>query len=86
MSPRELDPLKPWQVAEMKRPTRGLYKWPPRHPEALSHQCFLILSGQMHHKHMDLVGFPHPIFLSSCQENEKGGKTARQGPKFVAWL
>lgn len=59
-SARELHPLQTWQAGawaeEMKTPTRGLWKWPLSQPEALSQQCFLIISGRMHRKHMDLIG------------------------------
>lgn len=68
----------------------GLVKVAPCHPEVLSHQRFLILSGQMHRKHMDLIGFPHPISLSSSQEymyrfqNEKGEKNSQAGTKIYS--
>lgn len=87
------DPLKTWQIAARFLTLHGaMSKWLLSHPKALPQQFRLIILGQMHHEHMDVIVSTHPpSSIPHARKTHTDFETKRkkkngQGPKCVVWF
>lgn len=82
MSPHEHDPLNTWQIAARFLTLHGaMSKWLLSHPKALPQQSRLIILGQMHHEHMDVIVSTPPSSIPHARKTHSDFETKRKKPK-----